>query len=105
MVRSLFAILPFQPTFGQEDLQGGFDLVEALLRTLTITGQTNPANCPAVFLSYYSLWICYETQLTSMYKQQNKQKTTRLGNYRDKPRQIQTNPDESRQIQTIQDKL
>ena len=23
------------------------------------------ANCPAVFLSYFSLWICYETQLTN----------------------------------------
>ena len=41
-VRSLFAVLPLQTTFGQEDLQGGFDLVEALLRTQTITGQTNP---------------------------------------------------------------
>ena len=66
--RSLFAILPLQPTFGQEDLQGGFDLVEALLRTQTITSHTNPANWPAVFLPYYSIWICYETQLTSMYK-------------------------------------
>ena len=23
------------------------------------------ANCPAVFLSYFSLWICYEKQLTN----------------------------------------
>ena len=30
------------------------------------------ANCPAVFLAYFSLWICYDTQLTNtkikMYK-------------------------------------
>ena len=38
-----------------------------------------------------------------MYKQQNEKKTTRLGNYRDKPRQIQTNPDKSRRIQTNPD--
>ena len=29
-------------------------------------------NCPAVFLAYFSLWICYDTQLTNtkikMYK-------------------------------------
>ena len=27
------------------------------------------ANCPAVFVSYFLLWICYETQ----YNDQNKQ--------------------------------
>ena len=95
-VRSLFAKLPLLPTFGQEELQGGFDLVEALLRTRTITGQTNPANCPALFLSYYSIWICYETQLTSKNSKMNK----RLGRAT-----TETNQDNSRQSQTIRDKL
>ena len=45
-VRSLFAVLPFQPTFGQEELQGGFDLVEALLRAQTITSQSKPSKLP-----------------------------------------------------------
>ena len=45
-VRSLFAVLPLQPTFGQEELQGGFDLVEALLRAQTITSQTKPSKLP-----------------------------------------------------------
>ena len=72
-VRSLFAVLPFQPTFGQEELQGGFDLVEALLRAQTITSQSKPSKLPCS-VSYYSIWICYETQLTSK-NSQNEQKT------------------------------
>ena len=35
------------------------------------------ANCPAVFLSYFSLWICYEIQLTTNTKIQMSQ-TSRL---------------------------
>ena len=106
-VRSLFAVLPFQPTFGQEELQGGFDLVEALLRTRTITGQTNPANCPALFLSYYSIWNCYETQLTRANSKMNKRQLGRAitETNQDKSRQIQKNPHKSRQFKTSSEEI